>query len=222
MELFFYILEIVGVISFSVAGAVAAIDREIDLFGVLFLSLVTAFGGGMLRDVLIGNTPAFFTGYLPIACGAATGLAVFLLAASLKKRYVEHELLIDHINNYFDAVGLGIFSVMGAKICLDSGYPSALVAISLGMITGVGGGIIRDLLLREIPFVLRKRVYAVAALVGAALYYVLFTLLGAPEYLSLLIGAAAVVAIRILATVLRLNIPRAILFERDHIPHAKH
>ena len=222
MELFFYILETVGVISFSVAGAVAAIDREIDLFGVLFLSLVTSFGGGMLRDVLIGNTPTFFSGYLQIACGAGTGLAVFLIAAIFKKRYVEHELLIDHINNYFDAVGLGIFSVMGAKICLDSGYPSALVASSLGMITGVGGGIMRDLLLREIPFVLRKRVYAVAALVGAALYYVLFCLLGVPEYLALLIGVAAVVAIRILATALRLNIPRAILFERDHIPHAKH
>jgi uncharacterized membrane protein YeiH len=213
MQIFFLVLETVGVVSFAVSGAIAAIDKEIDLFGVLFLSLSTAFGGGILRDVLIGRTPAFFSAYFHIACGAAAALLVFLTAALLKKRYVVREALIGRINNYFDAVGLGIFAVTGAKTCMSAGHTSALVVISLGMITGVGGGMVRDLCLKEIPFVLRKHVYAVAALAGAALYYVTLCVAHIPEYAALSLGIIAVVAIRVLATKFKLNIPKAIIFE---------
>lgn len=215
MQIFFLVLETVGVISFAVSGAIAAIDKEIDLFGVLFLSLVTAFGGGLLRDVLIGRTPAFFSAYFHIASAAAAALIVFLVAALLKKRYVVREALIGRINNYFDAVGLGIFAVTGAKACMSAGYTSALVAISLGMITGIGGGMVRDLCLKEIPFVLKKHVYAVAALAGAATYYLAFRVAHISEYIALSLGIAAVVAIRLLATKFKLNIPRAIVFEKE-------
>ncbi len=214
MQVFFLVLETIGVIAFAVSGAIAAIDKEIDLFGVLFLSLVTCFGGGILRDVLIGNTPAFFTDYFHIACSAVTCLAVFLAATVFKQKYVAHETVVDRINNYFDAVGLGIFSVTGARICMEAGYPSAFVAISLGMITGVGGGMIRDLCLREIPFVLKKRIYAVAAALGAGTYYMLVRLSALPESASMLIGIATVFTIRILATTFKLNIPKAIVFKK--------
>lgn len=213
MQIFFLVLETVGVVSFAVSGAIAAIDKEIDLFGVLFLSLSTAFGGGILRDVLIGRTPSFFGAYFHIAVAAVAALLVFLTAALLKKRYVVREALIGRINNYFDAVGLGIFAVTGAKTCMSAGHTSALVVISLGMITGVGGGMVRDLCLKEIPFVLRKHVYAVAALAGAALYYVTFCMTHIPEYAALSLGIIAVVAIRVLATKFKLNIPKAIVFE---------
>jgi uncharacterized membrane protein YeiH len=214
IEIFFVVLEAIGVISFAIAGAVAAIDKEIDLFGVLFLSIVTCFGGGILRDTLIGKLPSFFTGYFYIACCIATSLTVFIIAAVLKEKYINHKHIVDRINNYFDAVGLGIFSVMGAKICILSGQHSALVAIFLGMLTGVGGGMIRDLCLREIPFVFKKRVYAVASIAGAATYYILFSFTDLPEYVSMLMGIALVFVIRMLATIYKLNIPKAIIFDK--------
>ena len=215
METFFFVLEIVGVIAFSVSATVASIDREVDLFGALFLSIVTCFGGGMIRDVIIGDTPRFFTSYFLILCSALTCLSVFIIAAVYKKRYVKNEIIIDTVNNYFDAVGLGIFAVMGAKICILSGHTSALIAISLGMVTGIGGGMIRDLCLGRIPFVLNKRVYAVAAIAGASLYYVLWRFTQLPEYVSLLLGVILVFGIRLAATHFKLNMPKAIIFSRD-------
>ena len=215
MQVFFFILETVGIVAFAIAGSLVAIDKEADIFGVLFLSLTTCFGGGMIRDVLIDRTPSFFTSYFHIVCAAATCLIVFVIAAKFKKQYVEREKLVEIINNYFDAVGLGVFAVTGAKICVDSGFDSPLVAITLGMVTSIGGGMIRDLCLRRIPFVLNKRIYAVASLLGGVVYYALLKLTVVPEYMALLSGVAFVVAIRILAIVFKLNMPKAIIFEKE-------
>lgn len=215
MQSFFFILETVGVVSFAVSGALAAIDKEMDIFGVLFLAITTSFGGGMMRDVLIDRTPSFFTSLFHIICAAAAALAVFVLAAVFKRQYIKNEHIVEAINNYFDAVGLGVFAVMGTKICIGAGFDSPLVAISLGMITSVGGGMIRDLCLRKIPFVFNKRVYAVASLIGASLYFVILKTTSVPEYIPLLLGVVSVVAVRVLATVFRLNMPKAIIFEKD-------
>lgn len=214
IQVFFVILETIGVVSFAIAGAVAAIDKEIDMFGVLFLSIVTCFGGGIIRDTLIGEFPSFFTGYFYIACSALTSVVIFVIAAVLKEKYINHKHIVDRINNYFDAIGLGIFSIMGAKVCIASGCDSPLAIISLGMLTGVGGGMIRDLCLREIPFVFKKRIYAVASIAGATVYYLLATFTSVPEYISMLVGIALVFFIRILATIFKLNIPKAIVFNK--------
>lgn len=214
MQSFFFILETVGVISFAISGSLAAIDKETDIFGVLFLSLTTCFGGGMMRDVLINRTPSFFISYFHIACAVTASLMVFILAAVFKRHYVKSEKLVECVNNYFDAVGLGVFAVTGARVCIDFGFDSPLVAISLGMITGVGGGMIRDLCLRKIPFVLKKRIYALASIFGAAVYYILFRFTSIPEYISLLSGVVCVVSVRILATVFHLDMPKAIVFEK--------
>ena len=215
MQNFVFILELIGTVSFAVSGAIASIDKEMDIFGVLFLSLTTCFGGGLMRDVLIDRTPAFFTSFLHIGCAVVTALAVFILAAAFKRQYIENERVVDSVNNYFDAAGLGVFAVMGTKICIGAGFDSPLVAIFLGMLTSVGGGMIRDLCLRKIPFVFNKRVYAVASLLGASLYYLLLKISFIPEYLSFLAGIILVVAIRILATVFKLNMPKAIIFKKD-------
>lgn len=215
MQEFFFVLETVGVIAFAIAGSIAAIDKETDIFGVLFLSFMTCFGGGMIRDLLIDRTPSFFTSNFHILCAFITSLTVFIFASAFKRKYIEHGKIVEHINNYFDAIGLGIFSVTGAKICMDSGFDSALVAISLGMITGVGGGMIRDLCLREIPFVFNKRIYAVASIIGAFVYFVLLKFSCFPDYFSFLIGVFSVVVIRILATVFHLNMPKAIVYKNN-------
>ena len=164
---------------------------------------------------------SFFTSNFHILCAFITSLTVFIFASAFKRKYIEHGKIVEHINNYFDAIGLGIFSVTGAKICMDSGFDSALVAISLGMITGVGGGMIRDLCLREIPFVFNKRIYAVASIIGAFVYFVLLKFSCFPEYFSFLIGVFSVVVIRILATIFHLNMPKAIVYKNNEAKNLK-
>ena len=216
-------IEIVGVISFAVAGSIVAIDKETDLFGVVFLALMTCFGGGIIRDITIGRSPpAFFRGLTyQVAIGACVALLVFMLARIFKKQYVRRAKLVLDINNYIDALAIGIYSVSGVKLCLDffgqkgerAGF---LLCAVLGMMTAVGGGMIRDLILRDIPFILRKRVYALAALTGASLYYLLVAVIfpndKVLEIVSQIVCIAIVFVIRVLATKLKWNLPKAIIF----------
>lgn len=221
-------IEIIGVISFAVAGAIVAIDKETDLFGVVFLSLMTCFGGGIIRDITIGRHPTAFFRELSyqVLIGTAVALTVFLLARVFKRQYVKNEERVLIINNYIDALAIGIFSVSGVKTCIEffaergEGAGFLLCAV-LGMMSAVGGGMIRDLILRDIPFILRKRVYALAALIGASLYYLsveyVVPRLGSPEILEVVsevVCIAIVVVIRILATKLKWNLPKAIIFSK--------
>ena len=218
-------IEIIGIISFAIAGAIVAIDKETDLFGVVFLSVMTCFGGGIIRDITIGrHPPAFFrelTYQFFIAIGVA--LTVFVLARIFKKQYVEKEHIVVEINNYIDALAIGIFSVSGVQTCLnffsEKGESAGLVLCAvLGMTTAVGGGMIRDLILRDIPFILRKRIYALAALIGAVLYYVivvyLFPNIVVAEVVGQIVAIFTVVLIRVLATKLKWNLPKAIVFDK--------
>ena len=216
-------IEIIGVISFAVAGSIVAIKKETDVFGVVFLALMTCFGGGIIRDITIGrNPPALFrelTGQALIGLGVA--LLVFILASVFKNQFVKRIQLVTDINNYIDALAIGIFSVSGVQICLDffaakgedAGF---LLCAVLGMMTAVGGGMIRDLILRDIPFILRKRVYALAALIGASLYYLLVVKVfpgnEVLEVISQIFCIILVVVIRVLATTFKWDLPKAIRF----------
>lgn len=219
-------IEIIGIISFAIAGALVAIDKETDLFGVLFLAVTTCFGGGIMRDITIGrHPPAFFrelTYQFFIAIGVA--LIVFIFARVFKKQYIEKEQLILSVNNYIDALAIGIFSVSGVQACLsffaekEQSAGFVLCAI-LGMITAVGGGMVRDLILRDIPFILRKRIYALAALMGASLYYVTVVILfpnnEIAEVIGQVVSISLVVLVRVLATKLKWNLPKAIVFDKE-------
>ena len=216
-------IEIVGVISFAVAGAVVAIDKETDIFGVVFLALMTCFGGGIIRDITIGrNPPAFFRELTSqVAIGTAVALLVFILARVFKRQYVKREQQVLGVNNYIDALAIGIYSVSGVQICLDffaaKGQSAGfLLCAVLGMLTAVGGGLMRDIILRDIPFILRKRVYALAALTGASLYYLLVAVIfpndKVLEIVSQLVCITLVFVIRVLATKLKWNLPKAIKF----------
>ena len=216
-------IEIVGVISFAVAGAIVAIDKETDIFGVVFLSLMTCFGGGIIRDITIGrHPPAFFRELrYQVVIGVCDALLVFTLASLFKKHYVEREQMVLSINNYIDALAIGIFSVSGVQTCIDffakRGQPAGFIlCATLGMMSAVGGGMIRDLILRDIPFILRKRVYALAALIGSSLYYILAVKIFpgnlAMEVVSQIGCICLVVLIRVLATKLKWNLPKAINF----------
>ncbi len=222
MSLFFNVLSYIGVISFAISGAIVAIDRETDIFGVIFLSFVTTFGGGMMRDMILNKgIPLFFTDYtgLIIAC-FVTSLAVFFFAMIFKRSFVEDEKLLDRINNYIDAVGIGVFSVSGAEIAIEMGYTTPFVAIFMGVVTCIGGGMLRDIILGDIPFVLRKRIYALACIAGSSVYYLLWYV-NAPEELAMSLGALTTFGIRVLATVFKWNMPKAIEFSKLRSPKGK-
>lgn len=208
------VLEIIGVFSFSISGALMAIDKENDFFGVLFLAVITSFGGGMLRDIFIGNTPpVFFTLYHLIIVSVITAAVVFVLAAVFKKQYVLNENFVETVNNYFDALGLGVFVISGAKICISAGFTNPFLIVIMGMVSGTGGSMTRDVIMRKIPALLQRHIYLMAAIFGAVLYYV-FWRFGVSDLAAVPISAASIVVIRILATAFHWNMPKAIDFSK--------
>ena len=215
VEIVLNILSAVGVIAFSVAGALVAIDHRVDLFGVVTLAAITSFGGGMTRDLLMGKLPPtlFTYPFYLILTGVSvlTALIVFTVARVFQQKFVAREKLIDRITNVFDAVAIGVFATTGAKTVMDftGQTENAFLVLTLGTLTAVGGSIIRDVLIREVPFVLKKRIYVLAVIAGAGLYYVLVRL-GAPEIPALVAGTLLTFGLRMMATVFRWNLPRAL------------
>lgn len=193
--------EIIGTIAFAVSGAMLAIDRGLDLFGVLFLGVVTACGGGIMRDVILGIVPpSAFSNSVFVMVAAVASVVVFLFAYLQRAKYWSRWEKVDHDINLMDAIGLGVFSVVGANVAMEQGFAdNFFLCVMMGMSTGVGGGILRDLLSRTIPAVLHKRIYAVASIIGAALYCGLIRW-GAPSALSMLCGIVITVVIRVMAT----------------------
>lgn len=161
MELVSYMINFVGTAVFAITGALAAGRKRMDVFGVVVLGCVTALGGGTLRDVILGSHPVFWIsepGYLVAAALAALG--TFVLA---QRRKPPEMILM-----YADAVGLAVFTVIGFQRGLNVTH-SYSIAIVMGVMTGVVGGMIRDVLSGEIPLILRREIYASASLCGAAL-----------------------------------------------------
>ena len=194
-----YALDLLGTAAFAASGALAGIRREMDLFGVLVLGLVTATGGGTLRDLLLGDTPPFiFKNETYLWLSIVVSLVVFLAHRHLARL---QQLLL-----FFDAVGLGTFVVIGTGKALDfrMGF---IGSVMMGVMTATAGGMIRDVLSTRVPLVLQKEVYASACLVGGALLYFLArTTLS--HNLALLLAALTVIGIRLLAIRHNWSLPR--------------
>lgn len=195
-----YVLDLIGTAAFAASGAWVAIRCRMDLFGVLVLGLVTAVGGGTLRDLLVGDLPPFSLQdetYLYIAIVAA--LVVF--ACRNRFQAVERPLLI------LDAVGLGTFAVIGTTKALD--FQLGFLGASLmGVMTCTAGGVIRDVLANQVPLILRKEVYASACLAGSVLLVALEHF-GAPRPTAVLLAAATVIVLRLLAIQYNWSLPRS-------------
>ena len=206
MDELIYALEIIGAAAFAVSGAMAALEHEADIFVVIFLAVVTALGGGVIRDLLLGVTPPkMFVSYVYLAVAAVAALVVFADAYIRREKYRKHRDKLDSINNMFDAVGLAVFTVSGMNTAMQQS-DNVLLILVLGMSTGVGGGMLRDMMINKMPKVLRKRVYAVASLLGGGVYYGLFAL-GVHETIAAVSGMALIIALRVLATVYKWNLP---------------
>lgn len=208
-DLIYFIVEIIGTIAFATSGAMVAINKRVDIFGVLVLSSITALGGGAIRDILIGATPPrMFSDYRYVMIAVVVSTIVFIIAYIFRERYQQKAKVVDSVNNIFDAVGLGLFTVTGVQVAIDSGFGlNSILAVCLGVITGIGGGVLRDVMLREIPFVLKKRIYALASIAGGTVYYNLH-LADVSRTRSIVIAVAVTFVIRILATVFKLDLPK--------------
>ena len=224
-EWLFVTTEYIALVATSMSGALVAIGKRLDLIGVWFLSLVASFGGGVLRDLLLGNTPPhFFTHYHCLLTVTLVSLAVFIIAKHWKgfwRPYVRRTL--NNVHNLLDAIGLAAFTISGVQLALAAGHTDNLFLCAfMGVITGVGGGVIRDLMVMEMPGILHKRVYAVASIVGAVLYWVGLRY-QMPEEAAWAISMVSIIAIRICATVFRWNMPRVAVPEEaaDHTEQIK-
>ena len=207
VDLLFFITEIIGTIAFAISGAMIAIERKLDLFGVLFLGATTAIGGGIVRDLLLGQIPPkAFLNYVYMLTAVATAAAVFLLSYINSRREQPIRFLSDELLNFFDAAGLGIFSVIGVQNTISAGFgDNVFFCIFLGMLTGVGGGMIRDVLSQTTPAVLRKHIYALASIAGSLCYYYLHRF---DDGAAIVITTGLVIAIRLMASHYKWTLPK--------------
>ena len=212
MDTMLLVLELIGTCAFAISGAVLGITKRFDIFGVIFSGIITALGGGTIRDLLLGNLPpAMFRNYIYLIFAVATCLLTFIVASILKNKFSENIVIIDKVNNIFDAIGLGVFTIVGMNVAIKSGFSdNFFFVVFLGMTTGCGGGILRDAIVGEVPFVLRKRVYAVASIAGGIAYYVMYIMLHQGVVISSVVGITLIFALRILASVFKWDLPKAI------------
>jgi uncharacterized membrane protein YeiH len=183
------ILEALGTAAFAISGAFAARQKRLDIFGILVCTFATAVGGGTIRDVLIGNTPvAWMKDQQTILVIVVSYLLTLLFSAQLRR--------MQHTLAFFDAIGLGFATIIGVQRGLEADL-SPSICVTLGMVTGCFGGVLRDVLLNEIPLVFHKDIYASASLLGGLLYFVCRAL-EINASVSAAIAIVSIVALRIL------------------------
>jgi len=207
MDLFLLILELVGTMAFAASGAITGLRKNMDIFGVCILGLTTAVGGGVIRDVILGSTPpATFQNPIYAAVALVTSLVLFL--PQVRHLLMRDQALYDLVMLVMDTLGLGIFTVAGIRAAYGSASrPTLFLLVFVGVVTGVGGGILRDMMAGDTPYVFVKHVYASASLAGALVCGLLWGRAG--EMPAMLAGAAVVFIIRGLSAHFRWNLPRA-------------
>jgi uncharacterized membrane protein YeiH len=193
------IIDILGTFSFAVSGAFAAMEKKLDPFGVLILSFITAIGGGTIRDLMLGVTPVSWLSNMRTVESILVAASMSMFLGSLLKKL--HFLLF-----LFDALGLGLFTLIGIGRGLDHGL-SIAICISLGMITGVFGGVLRDVLLNNVPLVFQKEIYASASMAGGGLFFLLL-MIPMDRTIAGITAIITIVVLRILAVRFNWYLPR--------------
>lgn len=191
------ILDHIGILAFAISGFLTAADKKLDLFGAFIIGLVTALGGGTLRDLLLNTDIAWVSNVNYIYVGLAGGLAAWLFRTFISR--LRKTLFI------FDTVGIGLFTVFGLEKAL-SFQVDPTIAVMLAVITASFGGVIRDTLCNEIPLLFRQEIYGTACLAGAFCYLLLLNM-GVPPRTNLLISGSLIIGVRVLAVKFKLALP---------------
>ncbi len=205
----YFALEIIGTVAFAVTGVITAYDSDFDVLGAVVLGLVTAVGGGILRDIILGYLPpsAFRVPVFSIIA-IITSLLAFIIAYYTGKKIKEHFEPWAQIINIFDSIGLAAFTVGGINAAHACGFAeNSFLSIFVGVLTAVGGGVLRDIMAGVVPGILKKRVYAIAAIIGACVYQGLMELTPISNKYAVIISISAIFIIRILATLFHWNLP---------------
>ena len=204
-----FVLEMIGTVAFALSGAMVAIQKRLDLLGILVLGITTAVGGGMIRDLIIGvHPPMMFVKPVYVVVSAIFILILFLIIKvnHSSPKFLE-SALYETLFNLMDAIGLGVFTVVGVNSVMNNDMNHMLfLKIFLGVITGVGGGLIRDMMANETPGILRKHVCA--SIAGAVCYIILYDWLRSG--MAMVLSIILVVVIRVLAKHYEWNLPKAL------------
>lgn len=210
LDKYIFILEIIGTIAFASSGAMVGIKKRMDLLGVCVLGMTTAVGGGMFRDLILGVTPPVMF-QNPTYALLAIAFSVFVFCGMyFFQGKLEHSRAYEYYDRLMmlcDAIGLGLFTVVGVNTARNIGYETTeFLQIFVGVLTGVGGGMLRDIMAGNTPYIFVKHVYASASIIGAAVCVLVSNWFG--ELPGMLAGAAVVFVIRILAAHFKWNLPR--------------
>jgi len=196
-----YVFDLFGTMAFAVTGAFKAIEHKSDIVGILILSIITGVAGGTIRDIVIGRFPPnSIVDPLYVAICVASGLTLFFLYPHLQKHW--------NVFLKFDAIGLGVFSITGATFAYHVFGLNFLAIAFAGILTAVGGGILRDVFVNEVPFIFVKELYTTASFAGVTLFYLLLVL-EVPLYASSVAGIVLVTVVRLVAMKYNWNLPRA-------------
>ena len=210
MDEFIFILELIGTVAFASSGAMIAIEKKMDIFGVNVLGATTAVGGGIMRDIILGLTPpGAFSHQVYVLVAALTSTILFVIAYA-KPTAFESRVKTDYYDKlmfWCDTAGLGIFTVVGIQAAVRAvGGENVFFFVFIGTLTGVGGGVLRDIMAGETPYILVKHIYACAAIAGGIVCVVGRTAFG--EAYGTILGLAATVLLRFLAAHFRWNLMR--------------
>ena len=200
IDFFIYILDLFGTMAFAVTGAFKAIEHKADIVGIIILATITGLAGGTIRDIVFGKTlPNSLIDPAYVIITVISAIVLFLLYSKMKKHW--------NLFLKFDAVGLGVFTVIGATFAYNLFGMNFLIIVLSGMLTGIGGGILRDMFVNQTPIVFVKELYASASFIGAIVFY--FTLLITNEvYAATILGIVLTTGLRLVAMKYNWNLPR--------------
>ena len=193
------ILDIIGTVVFAMSGALSAIDKKMDIFGAAVIAFLTALGGGTIRDTLLGATPVGWMQTPDYLLYVLAGLVISILFNSVILRLRKTLFL-------FDTIGIAVFTILGIEKTLSFGL-HPFVAVVMGMVSAVFGGVLRDIASNDIPLIFRKEIYALVCIVAGLLYVFILKQLPLPESLTILVTVSFVIAVRIFIVKYNISLP---------------
>ena len=199
-QVFIYILDLFGTMAFAVTGAFKAIEHKTDVVGILLLATITGVAGGTIRDVVMGQFPNSLSDPAYVIITVLSGLSIFFLYSHLKKHW--------NLFLKFDAIGLGVFTIIGATFAYNLVGLNFLAIMLGGMLTAVGGGILRDVFVAQVPIVFVKEFYISASFIGIIVFY-LTLYLGGELYSATILGITLTTTLRLIAMKFNWNLPKA-------------